>query len=162
MLSSKLFAAYLTIAVASVVGAPSTSLGAGQVPSVAVVVSSDLPVDDISFGDLKRLYRGNPIVAGGKQLVPLTYRKESPERRLFDRAVLGMSPDDAARYWIDRKIRGQSGQPKALESPEVLVRVVSKVDGAIGFVKGGTAAAGVKVLRIDGKRPGEPGYPINI
>ncbi len=162
MTSLKRIGFCLVLAMASAVGASSTSLGAAGGAPVAVVVSSKLSVDDISLGDLKRLYKGSPVMAGGKSLVPLTYPKSSRERQRFDEAVLGMSPDQVSLYWIDRKIRGQAGAPKAIDSEAVLVKVVSKVDGTIGFVGPGAVIPGVKVLRVDGKRPEEPGYPLRI
>ncbi len=134
------------------------SYGAGE-GRLAIVAAKNLPVDGISFGDLKRLYMGNAMVLGGKKIVPLTYPRESTERHGFDETVLGMSADEAGRYWIDRKIRGQSGPPKSVESAAVVIRVVSKVDGAVGFVPAREVhQKDVKVLRIDGKLPGEPGY----
>jgi hypothetical protein len=69
-----------------------------------------------------------------------------------------MSPEDTGRFWIDRKIRGQSGPPKSVESAAVILKVVTKVDGAIGFVKAGAVGKNVKILRIDGKLPKDPGY----
>lgn len=155
----KLIAASLALAVAALTGTTGTSQGA-NVRVAAIVVSNNLPVDSISFGDLRRLYRGSGLVAGGQQLVPLTYKKDSPERQDFDEIVLGMSGDEVARYWIDRRIRGQSGPPKAVDSPDLLLQVVSKFNGAIGFVWSDDVPPGVKILRIDGKRPGESGYPI--
>lgn len=127
---------------------------------LAVVVAKDFPVDDLSFGDLKRLYLGDPVNIGGKRLIPLGLPPRTPERVAFDSSVLGMDPDEVGRYWIDRKIRGQSGAPKCLDSGELLVRVVSKVDGAIGYVSTTTVGAGVKVLRIDGKAPGDSTYRV--
>ena len=82
------------------------------------------------------------------------------EREQFDRVVLGKSPDEMARYWIDRRIRGQSGAPKAVEPVDVYERVIAKLDGAIGYVHVNDIRGDVKVLRIDGKAPTDRGYPI--
>ena len=139
---------------------PNSSFGAGDGPPIAIIVAKTFPMDQMSFGDLKRLYMGTSIVAGGKTLVPLTYPKSTPERRVFDSAVLGMSTDEVGRYWIDRKIRGQSGQPRSIESPDVAIRVISKLNGALGFVRADATNHDVKILRIDGKLPGEPGYRV--
>lgn len=162
MTHRKYFATLCALVMASAASVSSTSRGAGGGTPVAIVVSSSLGVSELSFGDLKRLYKGSSVVAGGETLVPLTYPKKSAERHRFDQAVLGMSPDQVALYWIDRKIRGQSGSPKAVDSPTVVVKVVAKVDGAIGYVELRDVAPGVKVLKIDGKRPEDPGYPIRM
>lgn len=146
----------LTVAAAA---APQDSYGAGGAAPIAVIASKSFPADGVSFGDLKRVYMGSPVMSSGKLLVPITYPRESPERVDFDSTVLGMSAEEVGLYWIDRKIRGQSGPPKSVGNAATVIRVVAKVDGAIGFVKA-SAATGkdIKVLRVDGKLPREPGY----
>ncbi|MBN1605984.1 MAG: hypothetical protein JW940_05095 [Polyangiaceae bacterium] len=139
--------------------APAVSEGAEE-HALAVVVAKAFPADNLSFGDLKHLYMGNPVYVGGKKLIPVTQPVRASARVAFDQSVLGMSPEAAARYWIDRRIRGQSGPPKAVDPPELLVKVVSKVDGAIGYVRPGVVSGDVKVVRIDGKRPSDPGYRV--
>lgn len=148
----------LLLTAAAATATPGESYGAGDLGPLAVVVAKSFPVDGLSFGDLKRLYMGDPVMANGKKLVAITYPKQSSERRGFDETVLGMSSDDVGRYWIDRKIRGMSGPPKSVDSAAVVVRVVNKVDGAIGFVTLNAMNKDVKVLRIDGKLPRDPGY----
>lgn len=128
--------------------------------ALAVVVAKDFPVDNVTFGDLKRVYMGNPAVIGGTKLVPFTYPRESSERVAFDQSVLGMDPDEVGRYWIDRKIRGQSGPPKSVESAAVVMKILSKVDGSIGYVRRSATNQTVKILRIDGKLPGDAGYRV--
>ncbi|MFO7177162.1 MAG: hypothetical protein DIU78_000555 [Pseudomonadota bacterium] len=128
---------------------------------LAVVVAKDSPVSDLSFATLKRLYLGENVNApGGKRLIPLNHAALSQDRIGFDRAVLGMSAEAVARYWIDRKIRGQSGPPKAVQPTDVLQRVVSHLDGAISYVRHEEVRPELKIVRIDGKAPGDPNYAI--
>lgn len=155
---SSLLALCLLLTAAAATATPGESYGAGDLGPLVVVAGKNFPVDGISFGDLKRLYMGDPVTVNGKKLVAITYPRQSSERRGFDESVLRMSPDDIGRYWIDRKIRGLAGPPKSVESASVVVRVVNKVDGAVGFVKLNATSKDVKVLRIDGKLPRDPGY----
>src|SRR5512138_1948519 len=150
------FAACLLILTAVATTSPAESYGAGALGPFAVVASKDLPVDGLSFAELRRLYMGNSVMVDGKALIPLTFPRQSAERLSFDEAVLDMSAEDTGRFWIDRKIRGQSGPPKSVESAAVILRVVTKVDGAVGFVKAGAVGKSVKILRIDGKLPRDP------
>ncbi len=141
----------------------SVPVGAGE-PKVrlAVVVAKDSPVTDISIYELKRLYLGERINAAGKRLVPFNLAPLSRERSGFDKTVLGMSPDALARYWVDRKIRGESGPPKTVEPADVLQRVVVKLDGAVGYAPLNEMRPDVKAIRIDGKGPNDPGYPLEF
>jgi len=138
----------------------SPALEAGEKVRFAIVVAKDSPVNDISFYDLKRLYKGDPVNVGSKRLVALNLPASSDARARFDQAVLGMNPETVSRYWIDRKIRGQSAPPKALEGPDLVQRVVTRLDGAIGYVRLSEVKAEVKVVRVDGKTPKDSGYSI--
>jgi hypothetical protein len=138
-------------------------LAAGEAKTrLAIVVSKDSPVSDISFYELKRLYLGELVNASGKRLLPLNLTPVSPERTAFDKAVLGMSPEAIARYWVDRKIRGDSGPPKSIEPLDLLQRVVARLDGAVGYVPVNAIRPELKAIRIDGKAPGDSGYPIEF
>lgn len=149
----------LLLTAAATTATPAESYAGGD-GSIAVIAAKTLPVDGLSMGELKRLYMGNAVQSGGKALVPITYPKQSSIRQKFDKIVTGMSMDEEGLYWIDRKIRGQSGPPKSVDSESVTLRLVTKVDGAIGFVTSGITEKTIKVLRVDGKLPGEPGYRI--
>jgi len=146
----------------TVANVPRVAADTGSTARLAVVVAKNFPVDNLSFADLKRLYMGDTIEASGKRVIPLALRMRSPERTTFDESVIGLAPDDVARYWVDRKIRGQSGPPKAIDSPLTLLRLVDKLDGSLGYVRADAVPSDVKVLRIDGKRPSDPGYRLSI
>jgi hypothetical protein len=140
-----------------------TRVGADEAKTrLAIVVAKDSPVSDISFYELKRLYLGEHINAAGKRLLPLNLTPNSRERGVFDRTVLGMSPAAIARYWVDRKIRGDSGPPKAIEPLDLLQRVVARLDGAIAYAPVNEIRPELKAVRIDGKGPNDSGYPLEF
>lgn len=129
---------------------------------LALVVGKDSPVSDISLPDLKRLYLGERINSAGVRLIPLNLSTTLRERAGFDKTVLNMTPDAIARYWVDRKIRGDSGPPKSLDSTDLVQRVVPRLEGAIGYVPAAEVRPEVKVVRIDGKLPTDGGYLLDI
>lgn len=150
-----------TTSVVSLFLAPFMVQAAGPSEPLAVVVAKHGALEALSLPDLKRLFMGESIVGpGGQKLIALNRDPKSAERVGFDRSVLGMSPEAVARYWIDRKIRGQSSAPKSIEPAVVLQRVVAKLGGAVGYVRAAEVIADVKIVRIDGRRPGDAGYPI--
>jgi hypothetical protein len=141
---------------------PAADAGSGAEP-MAVVVSSDSSVTDLSLYKLKRLYLGDNIVApSGRKLIPLNRGKNTAERVDFDERVLDMSPAESSRYWIDRRIRGRSGAPKAVDPARVVQKVVAEVPGAISYVRLSELSDQVKVVKIGGKKPGDSGYPIVV
>ncbi len=141
--------------------APGHSLKAGERVPLAVIVAKSSELTELSSAQLTRMYMGELVDNGAHRLIPLNRATASEERAEFDRMVLGKSPDEMARYWIDRKIRGQSGAPKAVEPVDVYERVIAKLDGAVGYVRVDEIKGEVKVLRIDGKAPTDRGYPLH-
>lgn len=140
-------------------GMPSQAKGPPVV--LAVIVANDSPVNGLTSHELKRLYLGEGVSDGrGTKLIPLSQSPRSPDRIGFDRTALGMTPEEVTRYWIERKIRGKSGPPKSIDSPELLQRVVTRLDGALGYVRSGDTRSDIKTVKIDGKLPGDPGYAL--
>jgi len=126
------------------------------------VVAKDSAVQQLSLYELKRLYLGdNMNTPDGKKLLALNRGTSTQERVGFDKTVLGMTPEEAARYWIDRRIKGQSGAPKAVDPANVLQKVVARLPGSISYIRQHELTDAVKVVKIDGKMPGDAGYPIS-
>jgi hypothetical protein len=129
--------------------------------ALAIVVAANSPLSDLALHELRRLYMGDTVTdSDGRKVVPLSQAPRSPARVGFDQTVLNMSPEEVTRYWIDRKLRGQTGPPKSVDSAELLQRVVARLPGALGYVRSTEVRAEVKVVRIDGKLPTDGGYRV--
>jgi hypothetical protein len=126
-------------------------------PPLVVIVAAASPMQNISRGNLRRLFLGEPTSGPTGKLIPLNQPPASLARTQFDRIVLGLEPDAVARFWIDQRIRGLGGAPRAIQ-PGMLVRVVPQLAGTIGYIRVTELGPGIKALTIDGKKPGDPGY----
>ena len=147
------------------------SVGAGvRAPSAAappagtelvVVVGAQSALRDISRSTLRRAFLGEVTEDHDARLVPLNQPPGAPARVAFDRALLGLEPDAIARFWIDQRIRGQGSAPRAIPTVSLLLRVLAQLPGGISYLRRSdlpAGATGVKVLTVDGKKPGESGY----
>lgn len=143
-------------------GATTELVNAGERTRLVVIVAKTSPLDELSLAELRRMYLGETVDSGGQRLIPFNRGPTVNERIAFDRLVLGMSKEEVARYWVDRRIRGQSGAPKAIDPVDVHQRVVAKLGGAVGYVRGTEVRDEVKVVRIDGKTPNDRGYPLEF
>ena len=99
-------------------------------------------------------------MATGERIIPFHHAASSPDRVAFEQKVLGMSAEEAASYWIDPKIRGQSGAPKAVGSPELVQRVVSRVAHSVAYVRLDQLRSEVRPIAIEGKLPTDSAYPL--
>jgi hypothetical protein len=135
---------------------------AGSDVSLALIVSPSSKVTNISLADLRRVFQSERLTdPDGNRLIALNHPPKTVDRVGFDRTVMGMDADAVGRFWIDRKIRGGSGPPRTIESLATLRRVVEKLPGAIGYIRPGQLSNEVRAIRVDGKLPEDPGYPLH-
>jgi len=127
---------------------------------LVVVVVKGSPVTNISKTDLKHCFEGDAVSEGGKTLVPFNAEAKTPERAGFDHAVLGMSPDEVGRFWVDRKVRGQSAAPRSLPSIAHVQKVVAKFPGAIGYLPADQVTADLQAVKVDGVAYTDGGYSL--
>jgi hypothetical protein len=124
-------------------------LAAADREKLVVVVAKTSSVTNISRVDLKRSFLGDPITVGGARLAPFNAEPNSDERAGFDLGVLGMTPEEIGRFWVDRKVRGQGAAPRSLPAIH-LAKVIAKVPGAIGYLRVDQLTADVKAITVDG------------
>lgn len=130
---------------------------------LVVVTRKTSSLTDLSLRELKRLYQSEQVDGpDGTPLIPLNQAIGTPARVHFDQVVLGMSPDAVARYWVDRKIRGQTGSPKAIPSLDLLRRAVASVAGTLTYLSASDVTADLKVVTVDSKRPTDAGYVLQL
>lgn len=140
------------------------SLGAATTSatvSLVAIVSENSRLTDIDANDLRRIFLGYAqIDPDGRTMIPLNHPPGAVTRARFDRALLGFDPDDAAKYWVDQRIRGAKLPPRSASPEHLLQRVVAKLPGAISYVPAGSLLPGVRALTIDGRAAGQAGYPL--
>lgn len=150
--------ATLLLGMASAPGAHARPQPQGE--PIVLVVSPELRLTDLSRAELRRAFGGDATYAGTKRLVPFNYAPGDPLRVTFDSLVLGLSKDEVARYWVDRKIRGQSAPPRTVPSPAFMVAVAARLVGAIGYIPESALSAKVRPLTVEGIAYDDPRYPL--
>ncbi len=136
-----------------------TGVHAQAVQPLLVIVGSTSGIKDISMALLRRAFQGEVAELAGKRLIPFNLPNGSAERTRFDRAVLGLEPQDVGRFWINRRIRDEGSPPRTLASVELAVKVVASLPGSISYVAPSKVTPNVRALTVDGKGPTDPGYP---
>jgi hypothetical protein len=134
---------------------------AGSAPVVLVVVARASALRNVSRAELRRLFMRQAEEIDGERLIPFNHPPGTAIRQQFDRLVLGMSEAEMGRYWVDRKLRDESGPPRTVPSSALLRRVVAALPGAIGYLPSDQVDPGLRILTVDGKEPGQLDYPLN-
>lgn len=149
------------LVIAALIGLAPRPVRAGNEVALAIIVSPSSKLTNLSVADLRRVFQSERLTdPDGVKLIALNHPPRTVDRVGFDHVVLGMDPEAVGRFWIDRKIRGGSGPPRTVESLATLRRVVEKLPGAIGYLRPGQLSNEVRAIRVDGKLPEDPGYPV--
>jgi hypothetical protein len=125
-----------------------------------LITAKNNAVRDLTLAELRQLYRGKQLSVSGTKLIPFNHPPRTPDRVAFDRIVLGMSPDEVGRYWIDQRIRGGDSPPRTLDSVSLLVRLVAALPGAFAYVREGFSSPDLKIVTLDGRLASDPNYPL--
>lgn len=145
---------------------PVRSASAETSPSVrgaiAIVAHPDLDVDDLSLPELRRIFRGDRTFwDGGERVVLLVRTPEADEREIVLPRIYQMEESEFRQFWLNRIFRDAvSTGPKMVADQETALQLVAALPGAISFVPAERVTPELRVVRVDGKLPGEPGYPL--
>lgn len=134
-----------------------------QAADIALVVRPDVPVDNLSFAELRKLVLGDRQFWSSNLRVTLLMRAPmARERDVVLREILQMTEAQFRQYWIGKVFRAESAvSPKTVYSNDMAAGLVGNIPGSIAFMDADMVPRGLKVLRIDGLLPGERGYPLN-
>ena len=132
-----------------------------QSEDAAVVVNKQNPVNSISSEELRRMFMGEMKFwnKSNNAVTVIMRAPGAPEREVVLKVVFRMSETEYRKYWIGRVNRGEaSSAPAEVFASGALQGLVRDIPGAIGVVKTSDVKSAMKVLKVDGHLPGEPGY----
>jgi hypothetical protein len=129
---------------------------------VAVVVNPENPVSNISLVDLRKIFAGEKQSwQGGLPIRPIVRNPGSHERLVLLR-TLRMSEAEYRQHWTAQVLRGDSSnEPPSVPSVGMQKEALVVFRGAITLIDLSDVKPGMKILKVDGHLPGEPGYPVH-
>jgi hypothetical protein len=147
---------------ALITGVVFAASASAQFTEVAVVVNPANPVGSISLSDLRKIFAGEKRSwQGGLPMHPIVRAPGCHERLVLLR-LLGMSESEYKQYWTAQVVRGEVGsEPLSVPSVGMQKEAVALYSGAISLVEASEVKPGMKVIKLDGHFPGEPGYSLH-
>lgn len=129
---------------------------------IAVVVHPDVKVDALTFSELRKILLGDRQFWPSGQPVTLIVRAPvAAERTLLLEKVYEMTEAQFRQYWIAKVFRAEATSgPRVVLSNNESVELIGVLPGAVALVSADDVPAGVKILRIDGHKPGDRPYPL--
>lgn len=130
---------------------------------LAIVVPKNSRVENLSMNELRNVFLANQQFWADRSRITLLVRApQSDERDYVLDTIYQMDEAQFRQYWIAKMFRAEVPRgPKIVFSTDMTLDLVVAIPGSISFMRADQVTDAVKVIRIDGKLPGEEGYPLN-
>jgi ABC-type phosphate transport system substrate-binding protein len=130
---------------------------------VAVIVHRDVPIDNLTVSELRRVLLGDREFWPASVRITLLIRAPiAHERDVVLKNLCQMTEAQFRQHWIGKVFRADTAlAPKIVYSNEMAVDLVNRIPGAITFIDASQAGRNLKVVKIDGRLPGDRGYVLH-
>lgn len=151
----------LLIALWAVLLAASTT--DAQAPThFAVIANGDVPVDNLSLAEVRKIYLGDrQFWTGNLRVAPLVRAPVARERAMVVWTVCKMSEAQFSKHWLSKVMRAESTATlRQFTNNQAGIELVKVVPGSIAIVNAAQVPPGARVIKVDGHAPGDPNYPL--
>src|SRR5207248_3524410 len=120
----------------------------------------DVGVENLTTSELRRIVLGDREFWPASVRITLLLRAPvAHERDVILKTVCQMTEAQFRQHWIGKVFRADTAlAPKIAYSNEMAIDLVNRIPGAIAFVDAAQIGRSLKVVRIDGRLPGDVGY----
>ena len=129
---------------------------------LAVIVNEKNPVKKISSNELRSYLRMRRQFWPNRKRCDLFLpKRDSDTYKILLKKVYKTSDKKLQKYWVRLLFAGDiPAKPSVVTSPKAAGSQVRKSEGGLSIVPAASVPKGVRVLPIDGKKPGDKEYPL--
>lgn len=124
-----------------------------QTEEISIIVNSANPVQKATVAELKALFlKEKTLWTNGEAVIPFDLDTSISARNTFLQKVVQLSPAEHDDYWIKKKHTDGYYPPQTITTERMMLRMVGKFKGGIGFVSskaltsGGVLPPEIKVI----------------
>ncbi len=131
---------------------------------LAILVNRSNPVENLSFAELRKVFLGEQNHwSDGRRITLVMLESGKPERQVVLTLIYRMEDKDFNAYFLHHVFTGDiHAAPTTLATPTEVLKFVSNVQGAIGYVRTTAVDESVKVVRVDSVLPCDKDYSIRM
>ncbi|MCZ6887684.1 MAG: hypothetical protein O7H39_04235 [Gammaproteobacteria bacterium] len=129
---------------------------------VVIVANVSVTEDNLSLQALRRIFMAEQQYWPDRsRIILLVQAPNAYEREIVLDRIYGMTETEYKKYWVAKMFRAEvpSG-PKIVFSVNMARELVQSMKGAITFIPADEVQGYGKIIRVDGKLPNDPGYPL--
>jgi len=129
---------------------------------LAIVVHMNSEVENLTMMELRNIFLANQQFWPDRSRIILLVRApQSDERDYVLNRIYQMDEAQFQKYWIAKMFRAEVPRgPKIVFSTDMTLDLVVAIPGSISFMRADLVTDDVRIVRVDGKLPGEEGYPL--
>lgn len=145
-------------------GEQTNAVPAEAAESLVIVVNKSNPADNLTTAELRRYFRlEREHWPDGRKNTVVMLPPGAAEREAVLRLIYETNESGFAKHFLQAAYTGKlHAEPKELASAANVRKFIFNVPGAIGYVRASQVDDTVKVVRIDGHLPGDPGYALKL
>lgn len=130
---------------------------------LAIIVNQDNPTSDLSLKELVKIFKQEKQHwENGQKIYLVMLEAGTREKTLALKYIYKLPDEELKKYWLGKVFRQEIASfPHTVTSCETAKRFISQAPNAIGAIDQALADPRVKILKIDGKLPGQNGYPLS-
>jgi ABC-type phosphate transport system substrate-binding protein len=131
---------------------------------LAILVNRSNPVENLSFAELRKVFLGEQNHwSDGRRITLVMLESGKPERQAVLSLIYRMENKDFNAYFLHHVFTGDvHAAPTTLTTPAEVLKFVSNVQGAIGYLRTTAVDESVKIVRVDSVLPCEKDYGIRM
>jgi ABC-type phosphate transport system substrate-binding protein len=131
---------------------------------LAILVNRSNPVENLSFAELRKVFLGEQNHwSDGRRITLVMLESGKPERQAVLNLIYRMEDKDFNAYFLHHVFTGDvHAAPTTLTTPSEVLKFVSNVQGAIGYLRTTAVDESVKIVRVDSVLPCEKDYSIRM
>ena len=131
---------------------------------LAILVNRSNPVENLSFAELRKVFLGEQNHwSDGRRITVVMLESGKPERQVVLTRIYKMEDKDFNAYFLHHVFTGEiHAAPTTLTTPGEVLKFVSNVQGAIGYLRTTAVDESVKVVRVDSLLPCDKDYSIRM
>src|SRR5512135_2108112 len=134
----------IVLAAAALIGAVPMMRAA----DIKIIANPSVGASSVSADELKGVFLATKTSLSDGSHVEPVLEKGGPVHEAFVKEYLGKTDAALQTYYRSLVFTGKASMPKTLGADSEVVSYVAKTKGAIGYVSGGAATAGVKTLEV--------------
>jgi ABC-type phosphate transport system substrate-binding protein len=142
----------------------SVARGGDKGDDLAIVVNKNSTLDNVTQAELVKILREEKSKsADGVRFVVLAREPGSAERSAALKSIFQMTEAEYQKYFLQATFVGAvQAAPKVVSGAAATRQFVAGNPGAVGYLRGSDVDDSVKVVKVDGKSPGDAGYSLKM